>query len=291
MRKRLVYRADDIGYTETFDAGALKAIDQGIATSADVMFDSYNTIGALKELKKRPWISIGWHRHLWNRPVLSPEEVPSMVDEEGRFKWRHRLTKLMAEATYEDCLKEFRAEMALCREYYGRYPDTASIKEDSDLPLEKAYAQVVKECGITYDLYYDNNPYCVWTKEVLPEGYTRIHPGGPIGILINGAPYYDLVNFKNYNPAGEIMAKQWNSDDEVARAGGHPGYLDEFVMAESSCNIHRPKELEACISKEVKQWIIDNKVELVSQRDVIHGTSEYQDHLKEIGSPLWIGNF
>ena len=152
MYKRMVYRADDIGYTMAFDLGALKAIDEGIATCADVMFDSYNTIEALKELKKRPWISIGWHRHLWNRPVLSPEEVPSLVDEEGRFKWRHRHPELMKEATYEDCLKEFRAEMALCLEYYGAYPDTASIRE-SDLPLERAFADVVKECGINYEFY------------------------------------------------------------------------------------------------------------------------------------------
>ena len=289
MFKRLVYRADDIGYTKAFDMGALRAFDEGIATAADIMFDSYNTIEVLKELKKRPWISIGWHRHLWNRPVLSPEEVPSMVDEEGRFKWRHRLTKLMAEATYEDCLKEFRAEMALCKEYYGRYPDTATIKEDSPLPLEKAFTDVVKECGINYEVY--QNKYCTFTREVLPANAVRIHPGGPAGILIDGKPYYDLSIFAHYDPAAEIMAKVWDNDEEVARAGGHPGYLDEFIMAESSCNIHRPKELQAVISPEVKQWIIDNKIELVSFRDIINGTSEYQDHLKDINSPLWVGNF
>ena len=114
MFKRLVYRADDIGYTKAFDLGALRAFDEGIATSADVMFDSYNTIEVLKELKKRPWISIGWHRHLWNRPVLSPEEVPSLVDEEGRFKWRHNFNERKKEATYEDAYKELCAELDLC---------------------------------------------------------------------------------------------------------------------------------------------------------------------------------
>ncbi|MBR0137995.1 MAG: ChbG/HpnK family deacetylase [Erysipelotrichaceae bacterium] len=288
MYKRLVYRADDIGYTVAFDLGALKAIDEGIATSADVMFDSYNTAEVLQELRKRPWISVGWHRHLWNRPVLPPEEVPSLVDEEGRFKWRHRHPELMAEATYEDAYKEFQAEMALCIEYYGKYPDTASIRP-SDLPLEKAFADVVRECGIDTGLYEEK--YCKFVPEQLRPNVRRIHPGGPAGLLVNDLPYYDLRNFASYDPAGDIMAHTWPSDDMVLRAGGHPGYLDEFVMNESSCNIHRPKELEACLDPKLKQWIIDNKIELVSNRDLINGTHEYQDHLKEIASPLWVGNF
>ena len=97
MRKRLVYRIDDVGYTEAYDMGIKKVIESGIGCSADVMFDSMDCVEILKWLKERPWISIGWHRHLWERPVCNPSEVKSMVDEEGRFKWRHRKTHLMSE--------------------------------------------------------------------------------------------------------------------------------------------------------------------------------------------------
>lgn len=71
----------------------------------------------------------------------------------------------------------------------------------------------------------------------------------------------------------------------------HPGYCDEHIMVESSCNLHRCKELEAAVSPELKRWVTENKIELVNQRDVLYGTSEFQDHLKAVGSPLWIGNF
>ena len=50
--KRLVYRADDIGYTLAFDLGAFKGMDEGIITSADVMLDSPHTEEALLWLKK-----------------------------------------------------------------------------------------------------------------------------------------------------------------------------------------------------------------------------------------------
>lgn len=62
--------------------------------------------------------------------------------------------------------------------------------------------------------------------------------------------------------------------------GWHPGYCDDHIMEESTCNLHRCKELQACTSEEYKNWIIENKIELVNQRDVLYGTNEFQDHLK-----------
>ena len=86
MRKRLIFRVDDLGYTEAYDLGAVRAFDEGIASSADIMLDSPHTKEILHWVKDRPWLSIGWHRHLWESPVLSPSQVPSLVDERGRFK-------------------------------------------------------------------------------------------------------------------------------------------------------------------------------------------------------------
>ena len=68
MRKRLVFRVDDIGYTPAYDMGVFKVLEAGIGSSADVMFDSPDTVEALKKLKDMPWLSVGWHRHLWESP-------------------------------------------------------------------------------------------------------------------------------------------------------------------------------------------------------------------------------
>ena len=48
MRKRLVFRVDDLGYTPAYDMGAYRAFDCGVASSADVMFDSPDTIALVK---------------------------------------------------------------------------------------------------------------------------------------------------------------------------------------------------------------------------------------------------
>lgn len=284
MRKRLIFRVDDLGYTEAYDLGAVRAFDEGIASSADIMLDSPHTVQILEWVKDRPWLSIGWHRHLWESPVLPPEEVPSLVDERGRFKWGHRHSERMAEATYEDACKEFEAEANLCRYIAGRYPDVASVRS-SDLPLEKAFKDVLDRHGIVYGHFSTTPDHKFQAK--CDEKYKHLKL-----FSANAFPAsYDLARFGEYDPLKTMTSLQWTDEEETFFYGWHPGYCDAHIMAESTCNLHRCKELEAAISEELKQWVIQNKIELVNQRDVLYGTNDFQDHLKAIGSPLWVGNF
>lgn len=284
MRKRLVFRVDDVGYTPIYDLGVFEAFASGIGSSADVMFDSPDTVEALKKLKDMPWLSVGWHRHLWESPVLPAEEVKSLVDEEGRFKWRHRHQELMKEATYEDAYKEFCAEAELCKSILGRYPDIASTRP-SDIPLEKAFVDVLNKYGIVHDHFAKERPD--HTLNPAAEEYRHLNI---ISLHIQPEHGFGLELFKDYDPLSKMMRPVWTEKEEIYLYGWHPGYCDVHIMQESTCNIHRCKELEAATSDAFKNWIIENKVELVNQRDALYGTNEFQDHLKEIDSPLWIGN-
>ena len=100
-----------------------------------------------------------------------------------------------------------------------------------------------------------------------------------------------MEDFKDYHPLEKMMSLEWTDQEEIYVYGWHPGYCDDYILRESSCNIHRCKELEAALSDEFKQWIITNKIELINQRDALYGTDEFQNHLKEMNSPLWKGNF
>ena len=44
-------------------------------------------------------------------------------------------------------------------------------------------------------------------------------------------------------------------------------------------------------SEELKQWIIENRVELVNYQDAIEGTRNYQNYLRVTKNPLWTGYF
>ena len=301
--KKLAYSSDDVGYTLAYDLGCLKAFDEGISTHADVMFDSPHTVEMLKWLKQRPYLSIGWHRHLWESPVADKELIPSMVDEQGRFKWRHHNQQLMSQVPYQEAYIEFKAEMDLCYSILNKYPDICSITQmEPKNELEKAFKDICDELDIAYGFSGDDRlekykdldivSWCFGPNNMRLGNFT-FQKGGfnpwETGKKFN--PPYDLSLFKDYDTARNIKSIKWENDNQICWTNGHTGYLDDYILLESSATIHRVEELRGCVDDTVKQWIIDNKIELVNFRDILKGTNDYQEHLKEINSPLFSGNF
>ena len=296
MRKRLIYRCDDVGYSPAYDLGIFEVLNSGIGCSADVMFDACDAAEALKKLKDMPWLSVGWHRHLWERPVLDPKEVPSLVDENGRFKWGHRKNHLMKEATYEDAYKEFEAEMKLCYDNLGRYPDVAGVRDD-DIPLEKAFKDICDKYNITYGFFtaVHPRPLKIGEKSDGPDRKPTVAmekwaDKNIISCPIQVGGGFDMKRLDEYDPLIPMTNLKWTDKEEIYFYGWHPGYLDLHILNESTCSIHRVMENRAALSEEYKNWIIDNHVELINFRDDLYGTNELQDHLKAINSPLWVGN-
>ncbi len=281
---KVIMRADDVGYTDVCNLGCWKTIDEGVVTSCDVMLDTPGFEDAARFLKDRPWISIGWHTHFWGRPVLSAAEVPTLVNKEGRFKWgEHR--KNCNDIDYDEALKECRAEIERCRDLMGRIPDTGGMVPQ-DL-LGQAIRAVCDENNIAYG-FLQGDSYGGRTMVAL-EKYRDLNIHEWIDLEHKHTKSLDVVDFPYYDPAGAIMDMPVD-DSIIWMRSQHPGYLDDYVLADNSCTIPRVKDVEALCSDEVKDWIRANKIELINHRDALYGTSEYQDHLKDINSPLWIGN-
>ncbi len=95
----------------------------------------------------------------------------------------------------------------------------------------------------------------------------------------------NVEDFPFYNPAAAIMDIPI-MEDRVWMFSKHPGFLDDYVLAESSCTIPRVKDVEALCDPAVIAWIKENKIELINHRDALYGTHEYQNHLRAIGSDL-----
>lgn len=297
MSKKLVLRADDVGYTEAFDMGVVRAIDEGLITSADVMLDCKHSVEALKMLKERPWIALGWHRHLWGWPVAGAENVPSLVNAAGRFFWGHD-EYAQGDAAYEDCIKEFEAELALCLRIYGKYPVTASATIfEGKRPIDRAMIDICKKYDIKLNIdnhsNEDQTPVMPEMGPFNPEYHKLNYRYGPGGFTVKRTVRVNnqrLADFESFQPLERIKSMTWRNEEETLSYSVHPGYLDDFILAESSYNIHRVKELQDIVSPELKRWVIENEIELVSTYDVLNGTREYQKHLAEINSPVWIEN-
>lgn len=301
MNKKLIIRADDVGYTFVNNIGAFETMsDNGVVTAADVMLECPGTVDALERLRDLPWISVGWHSHFWGSPVLPFDKVPSIVDASiGHFRQDLRKAEdFSADELYEEMM----AQMERCRQILGRYVDTGGIYRDNDSLFGRTQKRVCDELGI---------PYNFVTKEMKGGGIFEADPkykDAGIFTLDGGTAYKDLfvdsisAQEKNYDPylyyaedRGGMMDKYEKGFKAVSQSW-HPGYVDYYMYQlgdqgpdRAKFTVIRTKDVEALTSDRMKKWIIDNRIELVSFTDMIYGKNDFQNHLKEIGSPLYMG--
>ncbi len=299
MKKKMVVRGDDIGYTLVNNIGAFEAIENGVVSAADVMLECPGTEDALQRLKAMPWISVGWHSHFWGSPVLAPEEVPTLYDPKtGHFRQDIRMAR---DVSYEECLKEMYAQMERCYRILGRVPDTAG-DFTPDSPFQRAQITVCDDLGIAHNFVTKEN-----------RGNTMIYPqekykAAGIFTLNGGLAYKDLQTDsiseqeKNYDPylyyaedRGKMMEK-FEQGFRVVTQSWHPGYVDYYMYqlgdqgpARNRFTVIRTKDVEALTSQRLKQWIRDNEIELVSFTDALYGRNDYQNHLRFTGNPLYMG--
>jgi predicted glycoside hydrolase/deacetylase ChbG (UPF0249 family) len=146
--RKLIVRGDDVGHSKVHNIGSFEAIEKGIVTSADVMMDSPGTEDALERLKALPWISVGWHTHMWGAPVLGARECPSLVEKGGQFDGRFRLDLNQAEdVVFDEAVRELRAQLDRCVRILGKGPDTGGGGRGNS-PWSRAMKQVTEEFGL-----------------------------------------------------------------------------------------------------------------------------------------------
>ena len=262
---KLVIRADDVGYSAVNDIGAFEALEQGVATAADVMLDAPHAPQALERLRQMPWISVGWHPHFWCSPVLPAAEVPSLVQPNGRF--RQDLHEAQ-DVSMDELMAECRAQMGLCLEALGRVPDVGA--SGGDTPFGRALAETCRQYG-------------------MPTGYMRwvmgdrvIEPAprwaGRKICVVNFSDAYQAMISDDLNALEQYDPVRYYTEDQ----GGYGPMAKYFTLG-------RIIDAHALCSPELKAWIRKTGAELMNFRDALYGTRDYQNHLRQAGSPLFVG--
>jgi predicted glycoside hydrolase/deacetylase ChbG (UPF0249 family) len=135
--KRLIVNADDLGRSPAVNRGVLEAHRRGIVTSASlaVNFPAAGDVPALAQ--DNPGLGIGLHLTFsGGAPVLPPERIPTVVDEEGLLP---PAPEGVDRARPDEILAEARAQLRLFRELMGRVPthlDTRQHAHRRAAPLE-----------------------------------------------------------------------------------------------------------------------------------------------------------
>ena len=162
-----------------------------------------------------------------------------------------------------------------------------------NLLFEKARAQVCDEYGIAYDFMRKVDRKT--RKEAVPADrwkclniFMPCQHDSCFKIL-----YSDYAEEREkYDPVAYYL----NDEDQLLKediviTAWHPGYLDDYIYFDSSkhFNLARVIDIKAMCDPKLKQWIIENKVELVNIKDALYGSQDYQNYLHSIHSCLYMG--
>ncbi|MGN6562001.1 MAG: carbohydrate deacetylase [Thermomicrobiales bacterium] len=114
-RITLVVNGDDFGYSDAINAAIVRCHQDGVLTSATLLVNQRASGAAFALARRLPALGVGLHLNLTaGAPVLPPDQVPSLVDRRGRFRYLDAQLGRLATGRLRlaDVERELRAQFA-----------------------------------------------------------------------------------------------------------------------------------------------------------------------------------
>lgn len=253
--KRLLIRADDLGYSQGVNCGIAATVAAGLVRSVGVMTNMPDAVHGLGLLAGHP-VCLGQHTNICvGRPLTNPARIPSLCTPEGEFKpsraYRDAAKAgkdfVVLEEVVEEIEAQYRQFKALTGKDPGYFEGHAVASPNFFKGLEMVAAR-------------HNLPY-----------FAMGCPGQAVTFRSTKIYAYMPKDFAAYE-ADPFTGVQ----DAVANAheGGcdlmvfHPGYLDAYLLDHSTMTTARVREVEMLCRPHVRAWLAEQPVQLVTYDDL-----------------------
>jgi predicted glycoside hydrolase/deacetylase ChbG (UPF0249 family) len=124
MSKRLILNADDFGYAEGSVPAIVELYEAGVVTSTTAVVNQPHWPEGAAYLRDHPGLGAGVHLVMnEGRPILPPDQVPSLVDGEGYFRDGNALLRRYGRLRVRELGAEWRAQIEKFIADTGRQPD------------------------------------------------------------------------------------------------------------------------------------------------------------------------
>lgn len=251
---QLIIRADDIGYSEAVNYGIEKSVKEGLIRSAGLMPNMPAAEHGLK-LLEGTGICIGQHTNLClGKPCADPRLIPSLLDEQGNLKssrtYREAWAKGEEFTVLEEMVLEIEAQYHRFKELTGHEPGYFEGHAVMSKNLFKGLEIVAQKYGLKH---------CAMTAM----DATGVFNGKRIAVcpMDSMKPDYDPWQCLK---TGVLNARADMPNVFVC----HPGYLDDFILNNSTLTVNRTKEVAMLCDPAVKTWLEEQGVELITYDDV-----------------------
>ena len=244
---KLLVNADDFGFSKGINLGILEAFRNGVVTNTSLMVNMPGFEHAVELMKQYPELKVGLH--LVTSVCKGITRGLSVYDEDGNFY--HDQGKI-ASFDEEELYIEYKAQL-------DKFLSTGFTPTHID--WHWCYTPV--QVRVAMRLAKENNlPVRAENKEIEQL------------FIENNIKTYKNHNSDFYNYTKEIttttslfieqLQKGLDQGLEEMTLMCHPAYIDTTLLKLSSYNMQRAYELEVLTSNEVKDFIKNNDIELVS---------------------------
>lgn len=249
--KKILVRADDLGYSEAYNYGLARAVKSGIVRSVGVMTNMEWAEHGVRLLDGEP-VTFTVHTNICQgRPVTDPKRIPSMVDEKGFFKDKMLYREAKEDfVVLEEAILEVQAQYDRLVELTGKKPYMVEIHAVPSNNFFAAVAIVAQRNGVEYMKFDPATKRPMVGKTFLKSS------------MDSGNPDYDP--FESFKKA----ALQDMAEDEAVMMVLHPGYVDKYVYDTSYITKARALEVDFAINPEVPKWCEENGVKLLTYADL-----------------------
>lgn len=247
---KLLVRADDLGYCESFNYGLARAVKSGIVRSVGVMPNMEWAEHGVRLLDGTD-VTFTVHANICQgKPLTDPKRIPSLVDENGIFKDKEIYRAAKEDfVVLEEVILEVEAQYLRLVELTGRKPYMIEAHAVPSNNFNIALGIVAKKYGVE-SMKFDPARGPIIGNTVMKFS------------MDSGNPDYDP--FESLKKAAALP----KDDSECALMVLHPGYVDEYIMNTSYLILQRAKEVAMAINPEVPKWCEENGVKLVTYADL-----------------------
>lgn len=278
MVKQLIVNADDYAHSPGVSRGILDAHLKGIVTSTTTMITFPGAIAAIQDAQRiAPRLGLGLHLTLTDgaaRPILPPQEVPSLIREDGTFyplqAWFERLDQFNP----DEIVRELTAQCECFTDIAKRPPDHLDSHHHAAYRHPAAFETMLKlakqhnipirhykihgERSLDETLFLSVNrapthlhePYITALKGLI-ERYQPKHPD-----------YFEVEFYDGKATLGDLLLTLADLSDGITEIMCHPGYVDEYL--DSTYSNKREDEVAVLTHSSAKEVIQAQNIELVT---------------------------
>lgn len=248
--KRLLIRADDLGFSEGVNYGIEKSVTDGVIRTVGVMTNMEASEHGVALLKDRD-LCFGQHTNICvGRPLTDPKLIPSITNADGTFKSSREYRSAKEDfVVLDEVILEIEAQYRRFKELLGREPSYFEGHAVASGNFFRGLEIVAERHGLRYlEMNFDGSPSMFGVSRL----YIHME-----SMKLDYDPLQSVKNIKFHEGRGEV-------DVFVC----HPGYLDADILKMSSLTIPRALETEMLCSDALKEWLRGNEIQMVCYDEI-----------------------